>query len=265
LNEVLAEVQDQEEEEEEKGRREANANDGLVLDQHALDLMRGAAADPLPFVRVACPFECGTSIPALSWGMYRCPNCQGTFEVIPASGVFNVPFSDAVKDETLLEVSAVEPGIVIKGAIPSHTTPKADPDTAWDAGEVLRECPSERGALRKIHAWVDGDGDPDAKSSYKLPHHLNDGRVVLRGVNNAKARLPQSDIPEGDRAGVEAHLNRHQAQFEKAAALRDFARALNEAADELSGDQHLSDEDERVLVGELRTLMATVKEVIQHE
>jgi len=101
-----------------------------------------------------------------------------------------------------------------KGAIASHETPKADPDTAWDGPAVVASLPNDREVLRRVHAWVDEKGDPDAKQSYKFPHHLADGRVVLRGVNNAMARLSQADIPAEDRAGVEAHLNRHQRQFE---------------------------------------------------
>ncbi len=103
-----------------------------------------------------------------------------------------------------------------KAAIPPHTSPKADPDTGWDGPASVAACPAERGALRRMHAWVDSKGDPDAKQSYKLPHHLPDGRVVLRGVNNAMSRLPQSSIPDGDRAGVERHLKHHQDQFKGA-------------------------------------------------
>ena len=64
--------------------------------------------------------------------------------------------------------------------------------------------------LRAKHAWVDPDGDPDAKSSYKFPHHPADSTAAIRAaVNNAKARLSQANIPDGDRAGVLRHLNGH--------------------------------------------------------
>ncbi len=211
----------------------------------------------MPVVMLDCPF-CGEGMIVFSWGMYSCRTCGGTFEVMPEDEDIRAHhFPD------MAEVLAVDFGTIVKGAIPPHTTPKADPGMAWDAGAVLRAAPNDRAVLRRIHAWVNSDSDPDAKGSYKLPHHLVDGKVVLRGVNNAKARLPQSNIPQADRGGVEIHLNRHQAQFEKAQVLRDYARALQEAADELDGEQHLSDEDERALVGELRTLLDTVKEAIQ--
>jgi hypothetical protein len=108
-----------------------------------------------------------------------------------------------------------EDGAVEKGAIPPHTTPMADEDTPWDGPAVVAELPNERAVLRRVHAWVDDEGDPDVKNSYKFPHHLADGRVVLRGVNNAMARLSQATIPAGDRDGVERHLRRHQEQFNK--------------------------------------------------
>jgi hypothetical protein len=148
----------------------------------------------------------------------------------------------------------------VKGAIPSHETPTAPPDTAWDGPAVVASLPNDRAKLRLVHAWVDSEGDPDAKQSYKLPHHLADGRVVLRGVNNAKARLPQSSIPMADHSGVMSHLERHQNQFEKAAVLRDTARALTEVAEELDGDRHLSEEDERDLIASLQEMIDVFKE-----
>lgn len=157
---------------------------------------------------------------------------------------------------------------VAKGAIASHTTPKADPDTEWDGPAVVASLPNEAAALKRVHAWMDEKGDPDAKQSYKFPHHLADGRVVLRGVNNAKARLPQASIPDEDRAGVEAHLNRHQAQFEEAEAQSDFARALREVADGIDAEHlsHLLGADgERDLAQSLTTLISTIQEVYAHE
>jgi len=145
-----------------------------------------------------------------------------------------------------------------KSAIPPHTTLTADPDTEWDAGAVLTELPSERAALRRVHAWVDDKADPDTKGAYKFPHHLADGRVVLRGVNNARARLPQASIPEADRAGVDRHLTTHQAQYEQAAVTLDYARALKEMAAEIF---ELGDEAERELADSLQILVSTLQEV----
>jgi hypothetical protein len=95
-----------------------------------------------------------------------------------------------------------------RAAVPPHDT--AVEDGAWDGPAAVAACPADQDALRAIHAWVDTDGDPDAKGSYKLPHHGEPGGPAnLAGVRNALARLPQADIPESERPGVERHLRNH--------------------------------------------------------
>ena len=68
-------------------------------------------------------------------------------------------------------------------------------------------------ALRKAHAWVDADGDPESKGSYAFEHHGADGSVDLRAclvgiawLNGAKGAPA---IPEADREGVYKHLAEH--------------------------------------------------------
>ena len=96
-----------------------------------------------------------------------------------------------------------------KGAIAAHTTPK-DADATWDGPAEVSRMPNTASVLRAKHAWVDPDGDADAKSSYKFPHHPAGSSVAIRAaVNNAKARLSSANIPEGDRAGVLRHLEGH--------------------------------------------------------
>lgn len=104
-----------------------------------------------------------------------------------------------------------------RAAIPGHTTAKADEGMAWDAGAQVGQCPAESGPLRRMHAWVDSNADPDAKSAYKLPHHTAEGAVVLRGVMAAMARLMQAGtaIPDADRRGVYSHLAGHYRQFDR--------------------------------------------------
>lgn len=106
----------------------------------------------------------------------------------------------------------------IKGALPFVASPKADEGAGWDAAAVLRACDSPE-QLRRVHAWVDPEGDPESKSSYKLPHHQADGTVVWRGVAAAMAAMQGSrggvSIPESDRGAVRSHLARHYAQFDK--------------------------------------------------
>lgn len=103
-----------------------------------------------------------------------------------------------------------------RGAIPPHSTEKADEGAAWDAGGEVGKAEG-KASLRRMHAWVSDDGDQDAKASYKLPHHEAEGKVVWRGVAAAMSRLLQAgtQIPDADRRGVYGHLSRHYEQFEK--------------------------------------------------
>jgi len=97
------------------------------------------------------------------------------------------------------------------GAIKPHTT-KVDTESDWDGPKAVADAPNDAEILRYMHAWMDDDGDPDAKQSYKFPHHQPrvDAPAVIAAVNNALARLSQADIPEADREGVERHLRKHR-------------------------------------------------------
>lgn len=102
--------------------------------------------------------------------------------------------------------------------------PMAPEDEPWDGpGEVAAADQKE---LHIMCAWYDktandddGDGWPDVKSAYKLPHHKARGEhaVVWRGVAAAMQRLLQegTDIPDGDRRGVYDHLAKHYGEFDK--------------------------------------------------
>ena len=98
------------------------------------------------------------------------------------------------------------------GVIPFEETPKAPEDMEWN----FRAADYTIEQLRRACAWYDSK-KPDVKASYKLPHHLPDGRVVWRGVAAAMAVLMGArggvDIPESDRRGVYNHLARHYRQF----------------------------------------------------
>lgn len=105
-----------------------------------------------------------------------------------------------------------------RGAHPPHMMPMAPEDAPWDAAAEVRQAEGAE-ALWRMHAWRDDEGDPEAKSSYKLPHHRASSEVVWRGVAAAMAALLGArggvQIPEGDRKGVYIHLERHYRQFEK--------------------------------------------------
>jgi HK97 family phage prohead protease len=101
-----------------------------------------------------------------------------------------------------------------KAAIPSHLT--AWVEEAWD-GQLMRgRIKGGAATLRAAHAWVDPDGDPELKSSYKyLHHHIGrngrGGAANVRAITTALANLNarRTSIPENDRRGVYNHLARH--------------------------------------------------------
>lgn len=108
-------------------------------------------------------------------------------------------------------------------AIKPHSTEVVE--EPWDGPAQEAKMPNPCGETRgrAMYAWVDSDGDPATKAAYKFPHHMVDGDGMpgaanVNGVRNAMSRLPQADIPEGDRAGVKAHLQRHLDDFNKAKA-----------------------------------------------
>jgi HK97 family phage prohead protease len=101
-----------------------------------------------------------------------------------------------------------------KGAIPSHLTAWAE--DAWD-GQLMRgRIKGGAAILRASHAWVDPEGDPELKASYKYLHHhvgrngkggAANVRAITTALSNLNAR--KTSIPETDRRGVYNHLARH--------------------------------------------------------
>jgi signal peptide peptidase SppA len=101
-------------------------------------------------------------------------------------------------------------------AIGRHKT--ATSEDEWDGPANEKRLPNERGPLRSSHAWVDDDGDPDAKASYKFIHHevSADGDVgaanltaCSTGIGVLNGGRRGTTIPASDRAGVHAHLAGH--------------------------------------------------------
>ena len=102
---------------------------------------------------------------------------------------------------------------------PVHHT--ATVDRPWDAGSHVGRMasPMPVGMAQRMYGWVDTSQADDGrvpKSACKLPHHEatangTPGPANLAGVRNALARLPQSDIPAAEMAGVRRHLQAHLA------------------------------------------------------
>lgn len=104
-------------------------------------------------------------------------------------------------------------------AIAVHHT--ATVDEAWDGPAAVAAMPAEYADLHYCHAWQSADADSsshtpgdddedDKKGQFKFPHHKTKGGPAnLAACRNGLARLPGANIPDGDRAGVKAHLQAH--------------------------------------------------------
>lgn len=118
------------------------------------------------------------------------------------------------KDGSLMEdeKSAVVPAV--RRAIPAHETDTVT--RSWNAAATVKALaedarPSE---LRSVYAWVDPEGDPECKSSYRFPHHHGVGgpanlRACLQGIATLNGATGDPGVPEGDRDAVYKHLAAH--------------------------------------------------------
>ena len=115
---------------------------------------------------------------------------------------------------TVTVAAKASPSTHAKGAIPSHLT--AWVEDAWDGSLMRGRIKGGAAILRASHAWVDPEGDPELKASYKyLHHHIGrngkGGAANVRAITTALANLNarKTAIPENDRRGVYNHLARH--------------------------------------------------------
>lgn len=90
----------------------------------------------------------------------------------------------------------------------------------WDEAAVVEGIKSDASVsdLRSVYAWV--DGDPEAKASYKFPHHHGvDGPANLRAIQQQIAVLNGAcggaDLPEAERKAVYDHLAGHLRDADK--------------------------------------------------
>lgn len=138
-----------------------------------------------------------------------------------------------------------------KAVTPFKNLPLAPRNHAWDAaaarGRVRTatdsvDAPSK--SYRNAFLWFDSE-DAENFGAYKLPFvDVIDGTLtaIPRALNNAKARLDQTDIPSADKARVLANIERYQAKLEdeqpkqfynvedvKALGKRDLEKALRES------------------------------------
>lgn len=96
--------------------------------------------------------------------------------------------------------------------------PHSSPVTAreWDTAAVVAGIKDDATVtdLRSVFAWVDINSDPEAKASYRFPHHHGiDGpanvRALITGIAVLNGARGATAIPETDRKAVYDHLARH--------------------------------------------------------
>lgn len=166
----------------------------------------------------SCPTCEGTG--KIRQGKMACPDCDGTGKV-PEDGdgpEDRSPRFLRARDGRLLGLESMP---LADKALPVHHT--AVTDVAWDGPAAVAAMPNDDTVLKYCHAWEsdeaasvphrEGDDDADdQKGNYKFPHHTGKGAAAnLAACRNGLARLSGADIPDSDRAGVEAHLRAHLA------------------------------------------------------
>lgn len=108
--------------------------------------------------------------------------------------------------------------VAAKSAISSHGSATAD--SAWDgtAQEANLRLGADLAYYRRAYAWVDPDGDPSAKASYRFIHHFVNSsgtvgaastRACTTGIGVLNGGRGGTTIPNDDRNGVYEHLARH--------------------------------------------------------
>ncbi|MCL6617723.1 MAG: hypothetical protein K6T39_11645, partial [Anoxybacillus ayderensis] len=116
-------------------------------------------------------------------------------------------------------VKEVETGAMkTKEAIPYKRTELADENEPWDAAAEMAkaETPEDWRAMCALVV-----GDPELKTSYKLPHHKGDEghACVWNGVRAAAAALSgaRGGVEGEGQEGARAHIAKHYEDFDKGA------------------------------------------------
>lgn len=181
----------------------------------------GAAApgDETPVCRT-CEGRGTVKHPSTGQNTMQCPGCKGTGLYDPDAGEGDAqdraPRAAGDRGGRVLGLESMP---LADKALPVHHT--ATVDTAWDGPAAVKAMPNDDTVLEYCHAWQsdeaasvphrEGDDDADdVKGNYKFPHHERKGGAAnVRACSNGLGRLAGADIPESDRAGVEAHLRAH--------------------------------------------------------
>lgn len=143
-------------------------------------------------------------------------------------------------------------------AIRPHSTATDNGD--WNSTRAKSSIPADATVndLRGIFAWCSPEGDPEAKSSYKFPHHDEQGNANIRACIVGIAQLngaggKSAGIPDSDRRGVYNHLKLH---------LEDAGREAPELRENLNVDSlKFSDECAGVLAS-VSSLIERAQEIM---
>ncbi|MEU6674767.1 HK97 family phage prohead protease [Streptomyces sp. NPDC046925] len=128
------------------------------------------------------------------------------------------------------EPAEAKAGTAVRGPIPARET--ATLARQWDGAKTVADLPEDArpSQLRTVFAWVDPDGDPELKASYRFAHHHGiDGPANLRACLQGIAKLNgagDAGIPDADREAVYRHLSAHLLDADRdAPELRDRGSA----------------------------------------
>jgi prohead serine protease len=134
--------------------------------------------------------------------------------VLRGAGINTRTLTTKGRDVTDDAKPAMKAGTAVRGPIPYAET--ATLTRAWDGAATVKGLADDArpSQLRTVYAWVDPEGDPEVKSSYRLPHHHGvDGpanlRACLQGIAELNGAHGDSGIPENDRDAVYKHLSSH--------------------------------------------------------
>lgn len=109
----------------------------------------------------------------------------------------------------------------------------------WDSAATEKALDSDRPSdLRSVYAWVDPNGDPELKASYRFPHHHGikgpaNLRACLSGIAVLNGARGGSNLPPADRKSVYEHLASHLRDADREAPELRLSGAPTKFNDEL--------------------------------
>jgi HK97 family phage prohead protease len=202
-----------------------------------LDVQQGREAYALAKQGVLSDFSIGYSVIQDSM--------EGNIRVIGKA----IVWEGSVVDEPMNTEAHI---ISVKSVVPFQDLPLADQDREWDSDAALQrvreftdseDAPSE--SYREAFLWFDEE-NADTFGAYKLPiADVVDGRLVAvpRGIF-AAAGMDGVDLPEEDRPGVIANVERYYEKMDLPSPFEDE----DESEEENSGDN--PDEEKRRYVAD---------------